>query len=118
MYYIYSTEKYLKEELNYIETVFKHQNNYLSLVIDITIEQEAEKIPTNIANENENGNKKIHHFLLSYQGDEGCYIIKSMNKCINKLHSNNTKIEVTFKSAKLSSCFNFKDKVDFEHNHD
>ena len=118
MYHIYSTEKYLKEELNYIETVFKHQNNYLSLVIYITIEQEAEKIPTNTANENENGNMKIHHILLSYQGDEGCYIIKSMNKCINKLHSNNTKIEVTFKSAKLSSCFNFKDKIDFEHNHD
>ena len=41
-----------------------------------------------------------------------------MNKCVNKLLPNNTKIEVAFKSTKLSSCFNVKDKIDFEHNHD
>ena len=43
---------------------------------------------------------------------------KSMNKCVNKLLPSNTKIEVAFKSTKLSSCFNVKDKIDFEHNHD
>ena len=41
-----------------------------------------------------------------------------MHKRISKLLPNSTKIEVTFKSTKLSSCFNFKDKIDFEHNHD
>ena len=41
-----------------------------------------------------------------------------MNKCVKKLLPNNTKIEVAFKSTKLSSCFNVKDKTDFEHNHD
>ena len=41
-----------------------------------------------------------------------------MNKCVNKLLPNNTKIEVAFKSTKLSSCFNVKDKIDLEHNHD
>ena len=41
-----------------------------------------------------------------------------MNKCVKKLLPNNTKIEVAFKSTKLSSCFNVKDKIDFEHNHD
>ena len=40
-----------------------------------------------------------------------------MNKRVNKLLQNNTKIEVTFKSTKLSSCFNVKGKIDFEHNH-
>ena len=40
-----------------------------------------------------------------------------MNKCVNKLLPSNTKIEVAFKSTKLSSCFNVKDKNDFEHNH-
>ena len=38
--------------------------------------------------------------------------------CVNKLLLNNTKIEVAFKSTKLSSCFNVKDKIDFKHNHD
>ena len=41
-----------------------------------------------------------------------------MNKCVNKLLPNNTKIEVAFKSNKLSSCLKVKDKTDFEHNHD
>ena len=93
-YDICSNEKYLKEELNYIETVFKHQNSYPSWVIDKVIKQvqQAQKVPTNIANENENGNKKIHRSLLPYQGNEGYNIIKSMNKSVNKLLLNNTKI--------------------------
>ena len=37
---------------------------------------------------------------------------------LNKLLSNNTKIEIAFKSTKLSSCFNVKDKIDSEYNHD
>ena len=92
-YDICSNEKYLKEELNYIETVFKHQNSYPSWVTDKVIKQvqQAQKVPTNIANENENGNKKIRS-LLPYQGNEGYNIIKSMNKGVNNLLLNNTKI--------------------------
>ena len=41
-----------------------------------------------------------------------------MNKCVNKLYPNNTKIEVMFKSIKRSSFFNVKDKIDFDRNHD
>ena len=63
-------------------------------------------------------NKKIYQLILPYQGDEVCNIIKSMNKCVSKLLPNNIKIEVTFKSTKLGSSFNFKDKIDFEHNHE
>ena len=55
--------------------------------------------------------------LLPYHGDKGCNI-KSINNCVNKLIPNNTNIEVAFKSTKLRSCFNVKDKTDFEHNHD
>ena len=120
MYDKCSTEKYLKEELNHIEIVFKHQNSYPSWVIDKVFKQvqQAQQVPSNTANENESHNKNIHRFLLPYQGDKGCNIIKSMNKCVNKLLQNNTKIEVAFKSTKLSSCFNVKHKIDFEHNHD
>ena len=45
-------------------------------------------------------------------------IMKSMNKCVKKLLPNNTKIDVAFKSTKLSTFVNVKDKIDFEHNHD
>ena len=41
-----------------------------------------------------------------------------MNKRVKKLLPKNSKIEVTFKSTKLSSCFNVKDKLDFEHSQD
>ena len=48
----------------------------------------------------------------------GCNVIKLMNKYVNKLLPNNTKIKAALKSNKLTSCFNIKDKLDFEHNHD
>ena len=59
---IFSTEKYLKEELNHIEIVFKHKNSYPSWVIDKVFKhvQQAQQVPCNIANEKENDNKKIH----------------------------------------------------------
>ena len=119
-YDICSTEKYLKEELNHIETVFKHQNNYPSWVIDKVFKQvqQAQQVPSNTANEKESDNKNIHRLLLPYQGDKSCNIVKSMSQCVTKLLPNNTKIEVEFKSTKLSSCFNLKDEIDFEHNHD
>ena len=79
--------------------------------------QQAQQVPSSTANENEIDNKNIHQFLLPYQGDKGCNLIKSMNKCVIKLLPNNTKIEVALKSTKLSSCFNVKDKIDFERNH-
>ena len=41
-----------------------------------------------------------------------------MNKKVKKLLPNNTKIEVAFISTKLSSWFNVKFKIDFDHNHD
>ena len=41
-----------------------------------------------------------------------------MNKRINKLLPNNTNIEMALKRTTLISCFNVKDNIDFEHNHD
>ena len=43
---------------------------------------------------------------------------ESIKSSVNKLLPSNTKIEVTLKSTTLSSCFNVKDKIDFENNHD
>ena len=40
-----------------------------------------------------------------------------MSKRVNKF-PNKTKTEKTFKSTKTSSCFNVKDNIDFEYNHD
>ena len=83
------SEEYLKEELNHIETVFKHQNNCPSWVIN--------KL-----------NKQVQQ-VFQYQVDEGFNIIESMNKRNNKLLPNNTKTEVAFKSITLRSCFSVND---------
>ena len=93
------------------------KNNYPSWVIDKVFKQvqQAQQVPSNTANEKESDNKNIHRLFLPYQGDKGCNIVKSMNKCVIKLLPNNTKVKVAFKSTKLSSCFNLKDKTDFEH---
>ena len=106
-------------ELNHTQTVFKHQNSYPAWVIDKFFKQvqQAQQVSSNTSNEKKNDNKNILRLLLSYQGDKGCNIIKSMNKYVNNLLLNNTKIEVAFKSTKLNSCFNVKDKTGFKHNH-
>ena len=82
--------------MNYIETAFKHQTSYPSWVIDKVFKQvqQAQQVLSNVANKKGNDSKKLHRFLLPYQGDKGCNIIKSINKYVNKLLLNNTKIEV------------------------
>ena len=62
--------------------------------------------------------KYIDGYYHINQGNEGSNIIKSMNKCFEKLLPTHTETKVTFKSTKLSNCFNVKDKIDLEHNHD
>ena len=76
--------------MNHIETVFEHPNNCPSWVIDKVIKQvqQAQQVPSYTANEKESGNKNIYWLLLPYQGDKVCNIIKSMNKCVNKLLPN------------------------------
>ena len=83
-YDIYSTEKYLKEELNHIETVFKHQNNYPSWVIDKVFKQvqQAQQVPSNTTNEKESDNKNIHRLLLPYQGDKNWLQYNKINEQI------------------------------------
>ena len=43
---------------------------------------------------------------------------ESIKSSVKKLLPSNTKTEVALKSTTLSSCFNVKDKIDFENNHD
>ena len=70
--------------MNHIETVFNHQNNYPSWVIDKVFKQvqQAQQVPSNTANEQESQNKNIHRLLLPYQGDKGCNIIKQLTNVL------------------------------------
>ena len=106
----------MKEELEHIQKVFHHRNNYPLWVINKVID-DAEKIPT--ANENgSSNNEKIYHLMLPYQGDKGSNLLKSMKRYVSKLLPEHTKLEITFKGKKLNSCFLIKYETKFEHQHD
>ena len=55
--------------------------------------------------------------MLPYQGDKGSNLLKSLKRYVSKLLPENTKLEITFISKKLNSCFSIKDKTNFAHQH-
>ena len=74
----------------------------------------AIKVP---ANENETVTKK-RMLLLPYQEDKGIESTKSLKRKLNKHLPNSVKTQVTFTGQKLSTDFNVKDRINFEHKHD
>ena len=116
---ICSTYEYLKKELEHVQTVFHHRNNYPLWVINKVI-NDVEKVPS--ANENDSSsNDKIHRLVLPYQEDKCSNLLKSMKRYASRLPPKHTKIEITFTGKNLiyfNSCFSIKDKTSFEHQHD
>ena len=55
---------------------------------------------------------------LPYKGVKGETLVKRMKKDIDKCNSHNTKVNVIYKSAKLQSQFNIKDKTSVYHQND
>ena len=56
--------------------------------------------------------------MLSYQGEQGSHLVKSLKGSITKLLLKTTQLEFGFTGSKLSTYFQIKDKTIFEHNHD
>ena len=84
---------------------------------------------SNISNENEDVktsdetivekyDDKKHFLMIPYQRGKGEQVIKSVGKIIKRLLPSNIKVQVCFTGNKLSSSFNIKDKIKFEHRHD
>ena len=68
-------------------------------------------------NENEILTKK-HMLLLSYQGDKGIDLTRSLKRYLNKHLPDHVKTQVTFTGQKLSTPFNVKDRTKLEYKHD
>ena len=106
----------MQEELEHIQTVFHHRNNYPLWVINKVI-NDAKNVPS--TNESDSSsNDKIHRLMLPYQEDKGSNLIKSMKGYVSKLLPEHTKLEISFKGKKLNSYFSLKDKTRFEHQRD
>ena len=113
---IFSTDEYWKEEIENIQKVSHHRNNYPLWVINNVIDN-AEKMSS--ANENDSSsNRKINRLMLPYQGDKGSNLLKSMKRYASKLLPEHTKLEIILTGKKRNSCLSIKDKTKFEHEHD
>ena len=105
---ICSTDEYLKEELEHIQTVFHHDNNYPLWVINKVID-DAKKVPLTNENNSSSSYYKIYRLMLLYQGDKGSNLLKSMKRYVSKLLPKHTKLEIPFTGKKLNSCFLLND---------
>ena len=93
----------MQEELEHIQTVFHHRNNYPLWVINKVI-NDAKKVPS--TNESDSSsNDKIHRLMLPYQEDKGSNLIKSMKRYVSKLLPEHTKLEIISKVKNLIPIF-------------
>ena len=56
--------------------------------------------------------------LLPYQSERGLHLTKSLKRNLNSLLSRTVKPNIGFAGKKLSTCFQIKDQIKFEHKHD
>ena len=61
---------------------------------------------------------KNYFLLLSYKGEKGEHLIKSMKRRISKLSPPEFKTQVTYTGKKLGTSFNVNDQSKFDHQHD
>ena len=72
-------------------------------------------IPTDVKFENKD---KSNLLLLLYQGKKGLHLTKSFKRNLKSLLPSTVKANIGFAGKKLSTCFQIKDQVKFEHKHD
>ena len=110
-YDVCSNQELLQKELNYIEKVFRANNNYPNWVIKKVLQQakqqqqqqQQQQITANAAGKN-------HFLLLPYKGEKGEHLIKSMKRRISKLLPPEIKTQVAYTNKNLSTGFNVRPK--------
>ena len=114
----------MKTELNHIQKVFLEINDFpLWVIKHIFAEEEQKYKHQNIEDKDSNvinieSGNKCQLLVLPHQGEQGSRLVKSLKRSITKLLTEETKLEFGFTGSKLSTHFQIKDKMEFEHNHD
>lgn len=123
---ISSTDSALKSELEHLKRVFCELNDYPSALVDKIILDERESAQSQSSQdpeepEVEQTEENIQVALnLPYAGDKGEKIIKKMQKFMKKsvnTESKKLQLRTTYKSTRLSTRFNIKDRTKPEHLH-
>ena len=103
-YDVCSNQELLQKESNYIEKVFRVNNNYPNWVIKKVLQQakqqqhQPQKVTADTAGKN-------YFLLLSYKGEKGEHLIKSMKRKISELLLPEFKTQVTYTGKKLGNSF-------------
>lgn len=103
-----------KEELAHLTKTFQQRNKYPLSIINNTIE----RIEDGILSDRRVDNPDIQRIVMTlpYKGRKGESLIRTMCRTINSL-TNNTSIQLIYKSKKLSTMFQIKDTTPTEHMH-
>ena len=110
-----STTVLLHQEIEHLKAVFTGINEYPIKTVNTTINQElhlSQRLQNTVIN-NE-GIKKVQIMLL-YNGTQGNKLLSKMKKHLNKSLPTEVKTTVTYKSKKLGTKFQLKDKTRFNH---
>ena len=104
------------------------KNNFPIWVVKKILNEEKEKIDNrNHADKNKlttqtdvkfESKGKSHLLLLPYQGEKGLHLTKSLKRNLKSLLQNTVKANIGFTGKNLSTCFQNKDQIKFEHKHD
>ena len=112
----------IEDEINHLTNVFCNVNQYPRKVVESVIIEEKEKHTKEEIIEDKNGDqnkseKTVIVLSLPYGGEKGEKLIKRFTKGCNKKLNENTKIQVPYKSSKLSERFQVKERTKLEHRH-
>ena len=113
-----SNQELLQKEFNYIEKVFRANNNYPNWVIKKVLQLQQVKQQQQQQQITADAARKNHFLLFFYKGEKGEHLIKSMKRRISMLLPREVKTQVTNAGKKRSTCFNVKDQSKFEDQHD
>ena len=105
---------FLYAELEYLETVFSEINGYPIQLIKRTI-NECRKEQTPQPEPTENEKPEVSTIVLPYAGVQGELISKDINKTLRKVLDNKIKGRIAFRSKKLKTCFQVKDRTEKKH---
>ena len=115
-----STDEYLRDELKHIRSTFNEINNYPHWVSSTVFKEIKNKqaYQRNISRGNNDEDQKQHLLVLPYKGHKGEQVVNSMRKRLNVVLARNVKIRTCYTRKRLSSCFKFKSRMKFYHEHD
>ena len=78
---IWSTDKFLEEEIEYVRAVFYHQNIYHLWVINKITKEVKEKPKATKVDNDKSGDRK-HRLVLPSKGNKGAHLLRSVEEYV------------------------------------